>query len=46
MGYLLLAILAALAILLGIAYLMVTAAAPEGALFTDPAGVPTIAIPV
>ena len=35
-----------LAILLGIAYLMVTAAPPEGALFADPMGVPTMAIPV
>ena len=35
-----------LAILVGIAYLMVTAAAPEGALFADPTGVPTMAIPV
>ena len=34
-----------LAILMGIAYLLVTAAAPEGALFTDPMGVPTMSIP-
>ena len=35
-----------LAILLGIAYLLLTAAAPEGALFTDPLALPTAAIPV
>ena len=34
-----------LAILMGIAYLLVTAAAPEGALFSDPLGVPTMSIP-
>ena len=35
-----------LAILLGIAYLLLTAAAPEGALFADPSALPTMAIPV
>ena len=35
-----------LAILMGIAYLLLTAAPPEGALFADPMGVPTMAIPV
>ena len=35
-----------LAILMGIAYLLVTAAAPEGALFSDPLGVPTMSIPI
>ena len=35
-----------LAILMGIAYLLLTAMAPEGALFTDPMSVPTMAIPV
>ena len=34
-----------LAILLGIAYLLLTAAAPEGALFTDPLALPTMSIP-
>ena len=35
-----------LAILLGIAYLLLTAAAPEGALFADPPALPTMSIPV
>ena len=35
-----------LAILMGIAYLLLTAAPPEGTLFADPMGVPTMAIPV
>ena len=34
-----------LAILLGIAYLLLTAAAPEGTLFTDPLALPTMSIP-
>ena len=35
-----------LAVLLGIAYLLLTAAAPEGTLFTAPSALPTMAIPV
>ena len=35
-----------LAILLGVAFLLLTAAAPEGALFADPSALPTMAIPV
>ena len=36
----------ALAIVMGVAYLLLTAASPSGLLFTDPTGVPTMAIPV
>ena len=35
-----------LAILLGIAYLLLTAMPPEGGIFVDLTGVPTMAIPV